>query len=87
MRKLVEVFCRTKRTGKRNLQVGVECDFVANLGSSRIYIQSVLNLVMLDANGKGSYNFPSIMIQKTGVFKIEVTDFFLQGAQNAESVT
>lgn len=37
--------------------------------------KSALNLIMLNATGKGSWNFPSIMIKKVGVFKIEATNF------------
>lgn len=37
--------------------------------------KSALNLIMLNATGKGSWNFPSIMIKKVGVFKIEAANF------------
>lgn len=33
-----------------------------------------LNLIMKKATGKSDWNFPDLMLKKTGVFKIKVTD-------------
>lgn len=37
--------------------------------------KKALNLIMFNATGKGDWNFPSIMMMKVGVFKIEVSSF------------
>lgn len=34
-----------------------------------------LNLVMLNATGKGDWNYPSIMLSRVGVFKVEIKEF------------
>lgn len=37
--------------------------------------KKALNLIMLNATGKGNWNFPTLMLSRVGVFKIEAAEF------------
>lgn len=84
----------SKDKNGKSIKTQLECDFVANLGSSRIYIQSALNVsdsekLLQEENSlrRISDNFKKIIVQKdsvvphyddNGIYIVSLRDFLLK---------